>query len=95
MDHCENTLRIEGIGCINNESLDDFGACALAGCTNYIILHNYFKIYFKCILGCSNLMLYIRAQLLEKRPNRKYSTSKQLNGPRGFEIVLNCENVIF
>ena len=21
----------------------DFGVCALAGCTNFIILHNYFK----------------------------------------------------
>ena len=27
--------------------LIDFGVYALVGCTNYIILHN----YFKCILG--------------------------------------------
>ena len=42
--HCENTLRIETIECINNESLDfNFGVCALVGGTNYTILHNYFK----------------------------------------------------
>ena len=79
MDHCENTLRIEEIGCINNESLDDFGACALAGCTNYIILHNYFKIYFKCMLGCSNLMLYSKSPIIRRKTKRKvqyYQTIK-------------------
>ena len=30
----------------------------------------------------------IRAQLLGERPKGKYRTAKQLNGPRGFEIVL-------
>ena len=44
--HFESTLRIEAIECINNESLDDFGVCALAGCTHFIILHNYFKKIF-------------------------------------------------
>ena len=28
--------------------LIDFGVCALEGGTNYTILHNYFKRYFKC-----------------------------------------------
>ena len=39
---------------------------------------------------CSNLMLHsnMRAQLLGERPKGKRSTAKQLNGPRGFEIVL-------
>ena len=40
-EHCENTLRIEAIECI----LIDSGVCALAGCTHFIILHKYFKIY--------------------------------------------------
>ena len=31
--------------------LIDFGVCALAGCTNFIILHKYFKKIFKYILG--------------------------------------------
>ena len=39
--HCENTLRIEAIECINNESLGWLCVCALVGCINYIILHNY------------------------------------------------------
>ena len=30
----------------------------------------------------------VRAKILEERPNEKYSTAKQLYGPRGFEIVL-------
>ena len=34
--------------------LIDFGVCALAGCTKFIILHNYFEIYFKCFLGVQN-----------------------------------------
>ena len=40
--HGENTLRIEAIECIKMNHLIDFGVCALVGCTNYIILHNYF-----------------------------------------------------
>ena len=31
--------------------LIDFGVCALAGRTNFIILHYYFKKITKCILG--------------------------------------------
>ena len=30
----------------------------------------------------------VRAQILEERPNEKYSTAKQLHGPRGLEIIL-------
>ena len=37
--------------------LIDFGVCALAGRLDYIFLHDYFKRHFRCILGCSNLML--------------------------------------
>ena len=29
----------------------DFGVCALAGYTSFIILYNYFKKNFKCIFG--------------------------------------------
>ena len=68
--------------------LIDFGVCALVGCTNYIILHNYFKRYFKCILGVQIWCYIVRVQLLGEMPKGKYSTTKQLNGPRGFEIVL-------
>ena len=56
--------------------------------------HNYlitFKRYFKCILGVQIRSYIVRAQLLGERPKGKYSTAKQLNGPRGFEIVLQLE----
>ena len=67
--------------------LIDIGVCALACCTNFIILHNYFKKdHLSAFLG------FQRAQLLVERPKGKYSTAKQLNGPRGFEIVLKLGN---
>ena len=40
--HCENTLRIEAMSVSTMNHLIDLGVCALVGCTNYIILHNYF-----------------------------------------------------
>ena len=54
----------------------------------YIII---FERYFKCIFGVQIRRYIVRAQLLEERSNGKYSTSKQLNGPRGFIIVLKLE----
>ena len=71
--------------------LIDFGVCALVGCTHHIILRNYFRRYFKCILGVQIRCYIVRAELLGERPKGKYSTAKQLNGPRGFEIVLQLE----
>ena len=68
--------------------LIEFGVCALVGCTNYIIYIITFKRYCKCILGVQILCYIVRARLLGERPKGKYSTAKQLNGPRGFEIVL-------
>ena len=62
--------------------------CALAGCTNFISLHNHFKKIFKRTFWCQIWRFIVRAQLLGERPNQKHSTAKQLNGPRGFEIVL-------
>ena len=46
MEHCEINLRIEATKRINKESHIDFGVCAPAGCTNFIILHNYFEKIF-------------------------------------------------
>ena len=34
-------LKLSSASTINH--LIDFGVCALVGCTNFIILHNYFK----------------------------------------------------
>ena len=48
-----------------------------------------------CILGV-HIWWYIgRAQLLGDRPKVKYSTDKQLNRPRGFEIVLKLGKCLF
>ena len=41
------------------------------------------------------LCYIVRAQLLVKRQKGKYSTAKQLNWPRGSEIVLILEKNIF
>ena len=41
------------------------------------------------------MMLHSKAKLLGERPKGKYSTAKQLNGPRGLEIVFKLGNVIF
>ena len=51
--------------------LIDFGVCAQAGCTNFIILHNYFKRYLKCIFGCSNLMLHSKSPIIRSKTKRK------------------------
>ena len=47
-----------------------------------------FKRYFKRILSVQIRCYIARAQLLGERQKGKYITAKQLNGPRGFEIVL-------
>ena len=49
----------------------DFGVCALAGCTNFIILHNYLKRHLKSIFGCSNLMLHSKSPIIRRRIKRK------------------------
>ena len=86
--HCENTLRIEAIECINNESLDWLWCM----CIRRLHLYNFyiitFKGYFKCILGVQIWCYIVRAQSLGQRPKGKCSTDKQLNGPRGFGILL-------
>ena len=46
---------------------NDFGVCALVGCTNFIILHNYFKNIFKYIFGCSNLMLHSKSSVFRRK----------------------------
>ena len=66
--------------------LIDIGVCALAGCTKFIISHNFFKRYFKCIFGCSNLMLYSKSPLLGKRRKGKYSTTNSLMGKEGLKL---------
>ena len=47
-EYCENTLSIETIECVSTiNHLIDVGVCALAGYTNFIVLHiNYFKKIF-------------------------------------------------
>ena len=88
--HCENTLRIEAIECIKNESLDWLWCTCTSRLLKIIYLYIItFKKYFKCILGVQIWCYIVRAQLLRERPKGKYSTAKQLNGPRGFEIVFN------
>ena len=87
--HCEKTLRIEAIECINIESLDWLWCM----CTSRMHkLYNFYMItfdrYFKCILGVQIWCFIVRAQLLGERPKGKYRTAKQLNGPRGFGIGL-------
>ena len=66
--------------------LIDFGVCALVRCTNYSILHNTFKNYFKCILGVQIRCYIVRAQLLGERPKGKYSPAEQLNGQEGLKL---------
>ena len=41
--------------------LIEFGVCALAVCTNFIIFHNYFKKIFKVHFWSSNLMLHSKS----------------------------------
>ena len=50
--------------------LIDVGVCALVGCTNYIILHNYFNRYFKCILGVQ-YMLHSKSPIIMRKVKRK------------------------
>ena len=38
-------LKLLSVSTMNH--LIDFGVCVLAGCTNFIILHNYFEKIFK------------------------------------------------
>ena len=47
--------------------LIDFDVCALVGCTDFIILHNYFKNIFKCIFGFSNLMLHCKSPIIRRK----------------------------
>ena len=47
--------------------LIDFGVCALAGSTSFIVLHNYFKKKFKCIFGCSILMLHSKSPIIRRK----------------------------
>ena len=87
MVQCENTLRIEAIECINNESLDWLWCMCASRLQKIVKLYIItFKRYFKCILGVQIWCSIVRAQLLGERPKGKYSTAKQLNGPRMFKI---------
>ena len=40
-------------------------------------------------------MLHSKSPIFGERPKGKYSTAKQLNGQRGFEILLKLGNAIF
>ena len=42
-------LKLSSVSTMNH--LIDLGACALAGCTHFIILHDYFKKIFKVHFG--------------------------------------------
>ena len=53
------------------DHLTDFGVCALAGSTTFIILHNYFKKIFKCFYGCSNLMLHSKSPIIRRKAKRE------------------------
>ena len=59
--------------------LIDVGVCALAGRTNFIILHNYFKKILYVHFRCSNLMLHSKSQIIRRKPKREvqyYHTDK-------------------
>ena len=71
MEHCEYTLRIEAIIVPTMNQLIDVGVCALSGCTNFVILHNYFKKDIKCIFGRSNLMLRSKSPFIRRKTKRK------------------------
>ena len=51
--------------------LIDFGVCALVGCTNYIILHNYLKKIFLVHFGCSTLILHSKSPIIRRKAKRK------------------------
>ena len=57
--------------------LIDFGVYALAGRRKFIIIHICittiitFKRYFKCICGCSNLMLNRKSPIIRRKAKRK------------------------
>ena len=53
------------------DHLIDFGVCALAGCTHFIILHNYFKKTFKVHFRCSSLMLHSKSPIIRRKTKRK------------------------
>ena len=64
--HYGYTFRTEAIECIDKVShLIDFGVYALAGCTNFMILHKYTITICYVHFGCSNLMLHRRAHYKE------------------------------
>ena len=86
--HGENTLRIEAIECINKESLDWLWCMCTSRLHKLYNLHNYFKRYFKCILGVQIWCYIVRAQLLGERLKGKYSPAKPLNGQEGLKVVL-------
>ena len=44
--------------------------CALAGCTHFIILHNYFKKIFKRIF-VSNLVLHSKSPIIRRKTKPK------------------------
>ena len=67
--------------------LIDFGICAPAGCTHFIILHNYFKKQFKCIFGCSNLMLHSKRIIIWRKTKRKVQYCQTIKWEMG---VRNC-----
>ena len=87
-EHFENTLRIEAIACINCESLDWLWCMCTSRSHKFCNFTLLLKKIFKCILDVQIRCYILRAKLLGERPKGKYSTAKQLNGPRGLEIVL-------
>ena len=74
-------MKLSSVSTMNH--LIDFDVCA------HILLFYILtlKRYFNCILGVHICCYIVRAQLLGERPKEKYSTAKQLNGQRVFEIV--------
>ena len=62
-------LKLSSASTMNH--LIDFGVCALAGCTHFIILHNYFKRMFKVHFWYSNLMLHSKSPIIRRNTKRK------------------------
>ena len=67
--------------------LIDVGVCALVGCTNYIILYNYFQKIFSVHFGCSNSMLHSKTPIIRRDAKRKIQYCQTVKWPRGVEIV--------
>ena len=78
--HCEYTLRIEAIQCIDNESLDWLRCMCTSGLYKFYNLTKWlFKRYLKRLFGCSKLMLHSKCPLLGENSKGKYCQTVRMD----------------